>query len=191
MPSDSPFSFLFSKTSRRRSGVSPVIATTILLGITVALGLGLWSFANAGVGTATADYAETVTEFGRFTSDKFVVPSVAYDHSSGTTNADHITIFVYNSGRFDTQIANAIISCKDCEPDYTFNVLTLTVAELNPNSNPEANESIDGLVPAKQLMHLDFDSGLSSDIFQDGYTYQIQVISDTGAYQTIYQKFVE
>ena len=175
--------------SRGRSGVSPVIASTILLGIAVALGLGLWSFANAGVGTATQEYAETVTEYGRFASDKFVVPSVAYDYANGATSADDITVYVYNSGNFDTQIVNVIVSCIDCEPDYTFNVLTLTVNDLNSDSTTQPNESTDGLVSSKALSHLDFDTGVAGDVFRDDYSYQIQVISDTGAYQTIYQKY--
>ena len=195
MKSYSPLSFLFSKTSRRRSGVSPVIASTILLGITVALGLALWSFANTGVGAATADYAESVTEYGRFTGDTFVVPSVAYDFAGGITSVNDLTVYVYNSGRFDTQIDNLIVSCVDCDSPpapltvYTFNVITLTVAELDPNSNPEANESTDGIVPSKALRNLDFDASAVGADFRPGYTYQVQVISDTGAYQTMYQKY--
>jgi hypothetical protein len=162
-----------------------------LLGIAVALGLGLWSFANAGVGTATQEYAETVTEYGRFASDKFVVPSVAYDYANGATSANDVTIYIYNSGNLDTQIANAIVSCKDCEPDYTFNTLTLTVDDLNSDSITQPNESTDGIVSSKTLAHLDFDTGVAGDIFRDDYTYQIQVVSDTGAYQTTYQKFVQ
>jgi len=189
-------------TTRRRSGVSPVIATTILLGITVALGMGLWSFANAGVGTATQQYAEDVTDYSRFTSDRFVVPSVAYEYADGAPSTDDITVYVFNSGRFDTRIISLVISCKDCSnpadslPDYVFNPVSLRVDpndlandDLNPDDNQQANESIDGIVPAKDIRHLDFDASTAGADFRDGYTYQIQVISETGAYQTIYQKY--
>jgi hypothetical protein len=179
---------------RRRSGVSPVIATTIILAITVTLGLALWSFANSGVGTATQDYAEVVTDYSKFTSDKFVVPSVAYDYADGAASANDLTVYVYNSGRFDTQILSVIVTCKDCP--YVFNPTTLEVDpadlpndDLNPDGTTQANESVDGIVPAKELRHLDFNASAKGADFQSGSTFVIQVISETGAYQTIFQKY--
>ena len=188
------FSFFLSKKVRRSSGISPVIATTILLGITVTLGLALWSFANAGVSTATQEYADTVTDYGKFASDRFIVPSVVYDYADGATSANDLTVYVYNSGRFDTQITSVIVTCRDCSP--AFDPITLQIDpddlasdDLDPNGSAQPNESTDGIVPSKLLMHLDFDSSALGANFVSGFTYQVQVISDTGAYQTIYQKY--
>lgn len=182
-----PFSFIHGKKGRGRSGISPVIATTILLGITVALGLALWSFANAGVSTATQQYAETVTDYGKFASDRFVVPSVAYDYADGAASANDISVYVYNSGRFETQISNVIVTCRDCSP--AFGVVTLGVDDMNPNGTPQAGESVDGTIPSKGLRHIDFDASALGANFVAGFTYQIQVVGETGAYQTIYQKY--
>jgi flagellin-like protein len=181
------FSLIHNKGSRKRSGISPVIATTILLGITVALGLALWSFANAGVGTATQQYAETVTDYGKFASDRFVVPSVAYDYADGGVSANDMTVYVYNSGRFETQIVSAIVTCRDCTP--AFGVITLDEDDMNPNGSTQANESTDGTIASRELRHIDFDSSSVGANFVAGFTYQIQVVSETGAYQTIYQKY--
>src|SRR2546423_793444 len=82
-------------SNRSRSGVSPVIATTIILAITIALGLALWSFANSGVGAATFAYANVITQYGDFVSDKFVITNVAFNYPAN----DQVTFWVYNSGK--------------------------------------------------------------------------------------------
>src|SRR5262245_24975750 len=94
------------KPSRR--GVSPVIATTIILAITIVLGLSLWSFANSGVSAATQTYSDVVTEYGRYVSDKFVVPTAAFDRP----DPDDVTVWIFNSGSFATEVQSVIITCK-------------------------------------------------------------------------------
>lgn len=197
MPYQLPFSFILIKMSRKRSGVSPVIGSTIILGITVALGLALWSFANSGVNTATKQYADSVTDYSKLTTDRFVVPSVAFDYANGVlqgASADDITVFVYNSGRFETQILSVLVTCKDCAP--AFNPVTLVIDpsslgtdDLNFDGITQANESIDGKIPSKSIMHLSFNSSAKGAVFTPGFTYQVQVIADSGAYQTVYQKY--
>ncbi|MCI0560424.1 MAG: hypothetical protein MN733_18210 [Nitrososphaera sp.] len=152
-----------------KRGVSPVIATTIILAITIVLGLSLWSFANSGVSTATQSYADVVTEYGKFTADRFVIASVAFNHPT----PDHLTIWVYNSGRSDTTVATVLLTCKDCA---SFTPVQLTEADLK-----------DGFmtVSPKTLQDMEFDALVT---FTSGKTYQVQVISETGAHQTLYQK---
>jgi hypothetical protein len=154
--------------SRSRSGVSPVIATTILLGITVALGLGLWSFANAGVGTATQQYAETVTDYGAFTSDRFVIASMDFDNPS----ADNVAFWVYNSGKFPTTINNVVITCRDC---VSFDADPIDLIQDTPYdvSNPLTMDT-------KTLKKFSFDS---QDTIEADKTYDLTVVSETGASQ--------
>ena len=166
-------SLFFSIRNKRdgtpKRGVSPVIATTIILAITIVLGLSLWSFANSGVSTATQSYADVVTEYGRFTADRFVIASVAFNHPS----PDHLTIWVYNSGRSDTTVAAVLLTCKDCA---SFTPVQLTEADLTDGSMT---------VSPKTLQDMEFDALVT---FTSGKTYQVQVISETGAHQTLYQK---
>lgn len=170
-------SFFTSKLKiRKRSGVSPVIATTIILAITVVLGLSLWSFANAGVSAATQKYADVVTEYGKYVSDRFIVPTVTFDYP----NPDDVTVWVYNSGSFDTEVQSVIITCKGtC--DASFTPISLTADDLLP-------ATADMVITSKDLEDLKFDASLAGASFTPGDTYQVQVISTTGAYQTIYQE---
>ena len=153
-------------TNRRRSGISPVIATTIVLAITITLGLSLWSFANSGVATATDRYANVVTEFGNYAGDKFVIANMAFD--SPATN--QMTVWVYNSGQLSTEIESIMLTCKDCS---SFSPVTVDKAALT-GTNP---------IQSKSLSTLSFDSGTLAD----GNTYEVRVLSSTGAYQTYYQ----
>ena len=169
-------SFFFSiKSSSRhvKRGVSPVIATTIILAITIVLGLSLWSFANTGVSTATQSYADSVSEFGRFTTDRFVVASVSFDHPAN----DDLTVWIYNSGKLDSVVQAVIVSCKQC------------VSPVDPVTLIVDDEAgIDFTVASKTLEDLKLDSSEKGAVFVNGNTYQIQVITETGAHQTIYQK---
>src|SRR5687768_13221946 len=109
-----PPSFFNSKLIRmKRSGVSPVIATTIILAITITLGLGLWSFAASGVSTSTQTYADAVTEYGRYTSDRFIVANMDFDNPAD----GKVSFWIYNSGKLATTISSAVITCKDCGDD--------------------------------------------------------------------------
>jgi len=170
----SPPLFFISKKTKVRSGVSPVIATTIILAITIVLGISLWSFANNGVSTAAETYANAVKEYGKFTSDRFVVTSAAFDYP----NPDDMVVWVYNSGKFDTNIQSVIVSCKGtCSADFIS--LQLTGADLLTG---------DMTIASHTLKELRFATSARGEVFTAGETYQVQVISETGAFQTIYQK---
>lgn len=158
---------LSSLRKKSRSGISPVISTTIILAITITLGLGLWGFANSGVGSATQSYAQVITGIGNYTSDRFVLVNVAFDHPS----ANEITVWIYNSGTLQTRIDNIVLTCKDCS---SFTPITIDRTDLT-GTNP---------IPAKTLQQISFDSGST----QSGKTYEIQVMSSTGAHQSYFQK---
>ena len=158
---------------RARSGVSPVIATTILIGITVVLGLALWSFANSGVGTATQEYAESVTEYGRFTSDKFTIANMGFDNPAD----DDIAFWIFNSGKTPTTINNVVLVDRaNCE---TWNQGPVT-------SEPPGSLSVN----SKELKKFYFNSGgdLDTPACVGQQTFELTVVSDTGASQTYVKK---
>jgi FlaG/FlaF family flagellin (archaellin) len=162
---------------RSREGVSPVIATTIILAITVTMGLALWSFANSGVSTATTQYADVVTDYGKFAADKFVILSVAFDYPNPPDSND-LTLWLYNSGTSSTTIQSVIVSCKDCATPMS--TITLTAGDLI---------SGDPMIPSKSnVTALSFDASAQGAVFNPGDTYQVQVVTKTGASQTVYQK---
>jgi flagellin-like protein len=160
---------LFSKRMNTdRRAVSPVIATTIILAITVALGLGLWGFANSGVGTATAQYSQTVDKYGEFVGDRFIIANIDFDNPSPGS----ISVWVFNSGKLSTTVSNLVLTCRDCGAEVP------SVELVDPIT-----------IPSKQLVKITFDLtdpvAIAADDDFGGKTYDLTLISDTGAIQAI------
>ena len=153
--------------NRQRRGISPVIATTIILAITIVLGLSLWSFANSGASVATSTYAERVTQFGRFTADTFTITTVDYNNPS----ANKVSFWIFNSGKTQTTIAGVTIICR---PTPACTAPPSTPANLVQQSPADPSKPLS--VNSKQLQKFTFDTTIES-----GKTYEITVVSDTGA----------
>ena len=164
--------------SNSRRGVSPVIATTIILAITIALGLALWSFANSGVGTATYTYANVITDYGQFVGDRFTIANMAFNYPSN----DQVTFWIYNSGKLTTDIKDVVLTCKDCTPaDYSPAPGNLV--------GPNTSDPSDMTLASKQLGKYSFDGNINgSTSIPSGKTFELTVVSETGASQTFVKK---
>lgn len=172
-----PFFFLSKKLTRKRSGVSPVIATTIILAITITLGLGLWSFATSGVSVATDTYGKAVTEYGNFVADRFVVANVDFDNPSN----DHIALWIYNSGKTSSHISSVVVTCKDCSA-FSPNPGPLTRASAYDPTDPQ---DCPLCVKTKQLEKFSFDTQTT---IESGKTYELTIVSETGALQSFIKR---
>jgi hypothetical protein len=166
LKSSLPSSFILGRIRRNRTAVSPVIATTIILAITVTLGLMLWGFANSGVGSATTQYSQTVDKYGEFVGDRFVIANIDFDNPSpGSTS-----VWVFNSGKLPTTVSNLVLTCRDCGAEVP------SVELIDPIT-----------IPSKQLVKITFDLtapvAITGDNDFGGKTYDLTVISDTGATQ--------
>lgn len=170
-----------SKIAKRQNrGISPVIATTIILAITIVLGLALWGFANSGVGSATVQYSEAIEEYGDIVRNhRFVIANVHLD-----ANTDKMAVWLYNNGKLDTTISGdmVFVICKDAgctqpTPDPT----TLGDPSLCPEEPTSTVRVCD--LPAKELRKFVIDMPIET-----GATYEISVVSDMGLTQTYIQE---
>lgn len=160
--------------NRTRSGVSPVIATTIILAITITLGLGLWSFANSGVSSATQTFSDSVTQYGKFTSDKFVIANMDFNNPS----ANQIAFWIFNSGNTPTTISSIELTCRTpCAPPV---IQAGSLCQLDSSNNCTPDMQIG----SKQLAKF----GVTLTTVENAMTYDLKVISDTGASQTFIKK---
>lgn len=197
----SPLSFLFGKkvkdssystvksnkiSQRQRSGISPVIATTIILAITVVLGLALWIFANSGVSNATIQYSEAIEDYGNIVRNhRFVIANMDFDAST-----DKIAFWVYNNGKIDATINqdHILVICKDAGcVSPTPNSSTL--CQHDP-SDPNLCLA-DFTVPSKSLRKFSvtmIDTLPAIDPIVSGNTYEVTVLSDQGLAQTYVKK---
>lgn len=174
-----PF-FVSRKIRKKRSGVSAVISTTIIIAITVTLGLALWGFANSGVGTATTKYSQAVDAYGDIIRyHRYVIANVDFDNPAAIPPRN-VAFWIYNSGKLNTTISEnlVIITCKDCDPKFIDNPTGLTQVSPDDPSQPLT-------VFPKSLKKFYFDSG---DTLQLGKTYELTVVSDAGLTQTFIKR---
>jgi hypothetical protein len=133
------------------------------------LGLSLWSFANSGVSTATSTYADTVSEYGRFASDKFVIAQMDFNNPS----SGYVAFWVYNSGKLETTIDNVIITCKGCASWQP------TLGSLNAETFVDDPDPTNPLVMgSKTLKKYWFNTNVT---IEPDKSYELTVLSETGA----------
>lgn len=153
-----------------------MIATTIILAITITLGLSLWGFANSGVGTATIKYSEAVEDYGETVRHhRFVIANVDFDNPA----SNHISFWIYNNGKVETTVSenHVIVTCKDCSsfsPDPT------DLTQVNPD---DVGKPL--TVSPKTLKKFYFDAQTA---LEAGKTYELTIVSDSGLTQTYVKK---
>lgn len=170
-------------SNRQRRGISPVIATTIILAITIALGLALWGFANSGVGTATVQYSQAVEDYGDIVRNhRYVIANIDFD-----SVADKMTFWIYNNGKIDTTISGSYIFaiCGDGCTKPILDPATLCQYDLD-NLGAGCQTDPDGVyvVSPKTLSKFSIDMAP----VESGQTYEVTVVSDAGLTQTYVKK---
>jgi archaellum component FlaF (FlaF/FlaG flagellin family) len=90
--------------NRIKKGVSPVIATTIIIGVTLVVGFATWGFASGAIGSLLQSQGETVASDINNLRERFVIVNVNISASR-----DKVTVWVYNNGRLPTEITDLFI----------------------------------------------------------------------------------
>lgn len=166
-------------SSGQRRGVSPVIATTIILAITISLGLALWGFANSGVGSATVQYSQAVEDYGDvIRNHRYVIANIDFDAAN-----DKMSFWIYNNGKIDTSLQGSYIfvTCGDGCTQPVIDVDSLCQYDpANPGAGCVTNADGVYTVTPKTLNKFSVDmSPVDSDE-----TYEVTMVSDAGLTQT-------
>jgi len=82
-----------------RRGISPVIATVILCGVVLTIGISVWSLTYSITRSLEDDYYEKVKRQIDAVSERFIVEHISYDNTSGVLN-----VWVFNYGEIDVQV---------------------------------------------------------------------------------------
>ena len=82
-----------------RRGISPVIATVILCGVVLTIGISVWSYTYSITRSLEDDYYEKVKRQINAVSERFIVEHISYDNTSGVLN-----VWVFNYGEVDVQV---------------------------------------------------------------------------------------
>jgi len=185
---------------RKRAGVSPVIATTIILGITVTLGLALFSFVNSQSNLATESFAQEATGYINFRNDRFVITDVSYKTNlcgkfiNGTQVPNCVSAYVFNSGDVPITLNQVLIGnssttmqqyCIDAPTSLNFdNSTTTSVVKISPKfMQPVSFHTKEVTIAGTLTCSGQFSLPTKSEVFY------INLFTVNGAYQTAFQKY--
>lgn len=85
-------------------GVSPVLASIIMITVTIAGGMVIWSYVNTTSASVTEAYGEDMNRNINSLNEDFVITYVGLNATTDT-----ISIWMYNNGQMDTEIKQILI----------------------------------------------------------------------------------
>ncbi|MFC1754851.1 archaellin/type IV pilin N-terminal domain-containing protein [Thermoproteota archaeon] len=85
-------------------GVSPVLASIIMISITLAGGMAIWSYVNTTSSSITESYGQDVSNDINNINEDFIITYFGLNSTSDT-----VAIWMYNNGQFDTVVKQLLI----------------------------------------------------------------------------------
>jgi len=82
-----------------RKALTPIVATIVLCGVVLTVGISVWSFTYSVTKSLEEDYYEGVKRRIDAVSERFIVEHVSYDNESEVLN-----VWVFNYGEVDIQV---------------------------------------------------------------------------------------
>ena len=82
-----------------RKALTPVVASIILCGVVLTVGISVWSYTYSITRSLEDNYYEKVKRQIDAVSERFIVEHISYDNTSGVLN-----VWVFNYGEIDVQV---------------------------------------------------------------------------------------
>ncbi|MCP8316649.1 MAG: hypothetical protein H3Z52_02780 [archaeon] len=92
-----------------RKGVSPVVATVIIITVTLVVGFAAWSFVNSEAAAASGAFGQSTASNVNYLRERFVITNVAFNYKGTTPTTGWVTVWFYNNGAVNTQIVEIYI----------------------------------------------------------------------------------
>lgn len=146
-----------------KRAVSPLIATMMLIGVVLAAGFAVWSFANSATGAALSARGTEVARNVNQLNEKFIIFNANF-------SASKVRLWFYNNGNLTTQIT-AIVVWNAASPG------TKTSLAL-----PASTQLAVGVVTTLTVPALD------TYTFTAGQTYYFQAVGQFGNTYTYFQQ---
>jgi len=153
--------------NRIRKGVSPVIATVIIITVTLVVGFAVFSFVNSEAAVASGAMGQSTASYVNYLKERFVITNVAFNYPT----SGQVTIWFYNNGAVNTRfIANN--------------------GQIFIGTTPNPTTEITSFTPSPVTVEVRKSSSITftySPINQ-GTTYYIKAIGEFGNVVVYYQK---
>jgi len=91
--------------NRVRKGVSPVVATVIIITVTLVVGFAVFAFVNSEAAVASGAFGQSTASYVNCLRERFVITNVAFNYPS----SGQVRVWFYNNGAINTQIVEIYI----------------------------------------------------------------------------------
>jgi hypothetical protein len=174
---------------KQARGLSPVISTTILLAVSVTLGLALWSMVASNTNTAGESFTNEVTDYVNYVNERYVIVNMAFEYDEpktnactfavGVTDSNCVTIWIFNFSEKDVKVDEVFFGKSSAsQKQVSFKIGTSDENVLKANTLSNMTLIYTG----------EIDGVIANDPFkQDGTIYYAKVLTEGGASQVYYQ----
>ncbi len=158
---------------RRSKAITPIVATILLIAVTVTAGAGVFSYVNSQAGVSEKRLGDSTASYLNFVNEKFLTVNANF-------SATRVTIWFYNNGNFTTTIKQIWIwnTTRSLYVAYNSTVVLSGSTSYTPVSNYET-PALPLTLPkgSTVVITLRLPGTLT---FNDGRTYYIQSLAAYG-----------
>jgi flagellin-like protein len=195
--------------TKRRAGISELVAAVLTIAITIIAGAALFGYVNAEASNSENAIGNANALNVNFLNEHFVIAQIVYDRSSPTSSAaSSITIYLYNSGHVVNNFASIEVfnsSAGTTRMNMMYNpppssptdlplVVDLNQPSCNENTPGDEGPSL-GNGPGSFSVSLGSIAAITlklplcyTGMFQTGVIYGVKVIGQYGNVVTSYQE---
>ncbi len=165
---------------RRSKGITPIVATILLIAVTIIAGMGVFSYVNSQAGVSEKRLGDSTSSYLNFVNEKYLTVNANF-------SAKKVTIWFYNSGNLTTTIKQIWIwnSTRSLYVAYNSTLVFSGATSYTPVSSYES-PALPLTLPkgATVMVTLTLPGTLT---FNDGKTYYIQSLAAFGNTYLYYQ----
>lgn len=183
-----------------RRGASEVIATILMLAITLVVGAGVFGYVNQQAGVSALQYGSSAGATVNYLQERFTPVMISFNYPTGCTSpctSTSITLFIYNNGNIVNHFQQVeVYNTTRSKIDLTFN--STYVANVNSGCKVAAatfESPLLGTGPSAYSVNMGGISSITLSIptscytgnFHQGDTYYVTVLGQYGNIVTYFQ----
>jgi len=161
-----------------KQGVSQILASLILITITLGVGAGLFSYVNGAVVTAERTYADTLQLQMNELQESFIVASANF-------SSNELTIWFFNNGNINSSIIQIIIWNATSSLLVTYNDTFVVQGGISYAASSYEDPALPLFLRTEAVTTIKLT--LPTGTFNDGRVYNIKALGTYGNTYTYFQ----
>jgi flagellin-like protein len=154
---------------RRIRGITPVLATIIMLGVTLTVAFAAWAWARGATGSTENNFNNSTGQNINQLKERLAIPTVNFS----STLKNKVTVWLYNDGNITTNVVQVWVS------NSTYTWCAVSTSQSNPPPQCTTTTGLPVNLPQGNLAASTFTAS-STNQFNSGSLYTIKVLATYG-----------